>query len=353
MSLEEIRKRIDAIDTEIIQLLNERARAAMEVGKIKDQSNAHVYAPAREKQIFDRIAGENTGPLSADALKSIYKEIISASRSLEKPLTVTYLGPRATFTHLAALQKFGSSTTYVSARTISDVFMEVQKGRADYGVVPIENSTDGIVSYTLDMFMESDLKIFSEVMLEVSQNLMAKGRLEDIRKVYSHPQALGQCRKWLEANLPHAEPVAASSTSQAAELAEKDPSAAAIANELASEIYHLNLLVRRIEDCPNNFTRFLVIGHSMAERGSHDKTSIMFSIKHRAGALSEVLKRFSAHGINLTRIESRPSRQRAWEYVFFVDLEGHTDDPSIAQALEEAAECCIFLKNLGSYPSGE
>jgi chorismate mutase/prephenate dehydratase len=353
MSLEEIRKKIDHIDTEIIRLLNERARAAMEIGKIKDQANAHIYAPAREKQIFDKITLKNPGPLSNDALKSIYKEIISASRSLEKPLTVTYLGPRATFTHLAAQQKFGSSTTYLPARTISDVFNDVQKGRADYGVVPIENSTDGIVSYTLDMFMESDLKIFSEVMLEVSQNLMSRSQLQDIKKVYSHPQALGQCRKWLEANLPQAELIATSSTTQAAELAEKDADAAAIANELASEIYHLNLLVRRIEDSPNNFTRFLVIGHSMAERGEHDKTSVMFSIKHQAGALSEVLKRFSLHRINLTRIESRPSRQRAWEYVFFVDLEGHIDDLPVAQALAEAAECCIFLKSLGSYPSGE
>jgi len=353
MSLEEIRKRIDEIDTEIIRLLNERAKAAREIGKIKDRSNAHIYAPAREKQIYEQIAATNRGPLSNEAVKSIYKEIISASRSLEKPLTVTYLGPQATFAHLAALQKFGSSTTYLSARTISDVFLDVQKARADYGVVPIENSTEGIVSHTLDMFMESDLKIFSEVMLEVSHNLMSKGQLQDIKRVLSHPQALGQCRKWLEANLPLAELVATSSTAQAAELAQKDLSAAAIANELAAEIYHVNLLVRRIEDCPNNYTRFLVIGHSMAERGGHDKTSLMFSIKHRAGALSEVLKIFSSHGINLTRIESRPSRQQAWEYVFFVDLEGHVEDPRVSQALEEAAENCIFLKSLGSYPGGE
>jgi chorismate mutase/prephenate dehydratase len=352
MSLEEIRRRIDQIDSEIIRLLNERARSAMEIGKIKDQANTHIYAPAREQQIFGQIVAKNGGPLSNDALKSIYKEIISASRSLEKPLTVSYLGPLATFAHLAAQQKFGSSTTYLPARTITDVFLDVQKRRADYGVVPIENSTEGIVSHTLDMFMESDLKIFSEVMLEVSHNLMSNNQLSDIKKIYSHPQALAQCRKWLEANLPHAELVATSSTAQAAELAEKDPAAAAIASELASEIYHLNLLVRRIEDSPNNFTRFLIIGHSVAERGGHDKTSLMFSIKHRAGALSEVLKVFSSHGINLTRIESRPSRQQAWEYVFFVDLEGHIDDPPVAQALEEVAECCIFLKSLGSYPGG-
>ncbi len=352
MSLEEMRKRIDEIDTEIIGLLNERAKAVCEIGRIKAQSNAHIYAPAREMQIFEQIGAKNRGPLSHEALRSIYKEIISASRSLEKPLTVSYLGPQATFAHIAALQKFGSSTTYLPARTISDVFLDVQKARADYGVVPIENSTEGIVSHTLDMFMESDLKIFSEVMLEVSHNLMSNGQLQGISKVLSHPQALGQCRKWLEANLPHAELVATSSTAQAAELAQKDPSAAAIANELASEIYHLNLLVRRIEDCPNNFTRFLVIGHSMAERGGHDKTSLMFSIKHRAGTLSEVLNIFSAYEINLTRIESRPSRQQAWEYVFFVDLEGHVEDSRVTEALEKASECCIFLKTLGSYPSG-
>jgi len=353
MSIEEIRNRIDEIDEKIIRLLNERAEAAIEIGKIKEQANTGVYAPAREQQIIERICAKNRGPLTGDALKSIYKEVISATRSLEKPLTVTYLGPRATFTHLAALQKFGGSTGYVPARTISDVFIGVQKGHADYGVVPIENSTEGIVSHTLDMFMESDLTIFSEIMLEVSENLMSKSPLSEIQKVYSHPQALGQCRRWLEANMPHAELIATSSTAQAAELAEKDPMAAAIANELAAEIYHLDLLVRRIEDSPNNYTRFLVIGHSTAGRSGRDKTSIMFSIKHRVGALFEVLKTFAAHQMNLTRIESRPSRQRAWEYVFFVDLEGHIEDSHVAEALEEAATNCIFLKTLGSYPSGE
>jgi len=353
MSIEEIRRRIDEIDENIIRLLNERAQAAIEIGKIKEQENAHIYAPAREQQIIDRLCVKNDGPLTSEALKSIYKEIISATRSLEKPLTVIYLGPRATFTHLAAQQKFGGSTSYVPARTISDVFIGVQKRRADYGVVPIENSTEGIVSYTLDMFMDSDLTIFSEIMLEVCENLMSKSPLSKVTKIYSHPQALGQCRRWLEANAAHAELIATSSTSQAAELAEKDPTAAAIANELAAEIYHLDILVRRIEDSPNNYTRFLIIGHSTAGRSGRDKTSIMFSIRHRVGALSEILKTFASHKINLTRIESRPSRQRAWEYVFFVDLEGHIEDPNVSQALDEASSNCIFLKVLGSYPSGE
>jgi chorismate mutase/prephenate dehydratase len=353
MSLDEIRKRIDLMDNEIIRLLNERAKAAIEIGKIKEQSNSHVYAPAREKEIMEQICAKNRGPLTNEALKSIYKEIISASRSLERPLTVSYLGPRATFTHLAALQKFGNSTSYLSARTISDVFLEVRKGRADFGVVPIENSTEGSVSHTLDMFMESDLKIFSEIMLEVTENLMSKGQLKDITKIYSHPQALGQCRRWLEANVPHVELVATSSTAQAAELAANDSTAAAIANELAAEVYHLDLLVRRIEDNPNNYTRFFVIGHSSTEKSGRDKTSLMFSIKHKAGALAEVLRIFANYGINLTRIESRPSRQRAWEYVFFVDVEGHFEDEHLSRALSEVATNCIFLKILGSYPSGE
>ena len=353
MSVDELRKRIDEIDGEVIRLLNERAKAALEIGKLKEEANAHIYAPAREKQIIEQICAINEGPLTNEALRAIYKEIISASRSLEKTLTVTYLGPEATFTHLAALQKFGSSTKYMSVRTISDVFMEVQKRRADYGVVPIENSTEGIVSHTLDMFMDSNLKIFSELMLEVSHNLMSKGPLESIEKIYSHPQALGQCRRWLEANMASAELLATSSTAQAAELAAKDPSSAAIANDLSAEIYGLNLLMRRIEDSPNNYTRFLIIGHSSAQKSGHDKTSIMFSIRHQAGALSDVLKTFSAHQLNLTRIESRPSRQTAWEYVFFVDLEGYAKDANVARALEEAAENCIFLKTLGSYPSGE
>ncbi len=353
MSVKDIRKKIDEIDDRIIRLLNERANAALAIGKLKEKANARVYAPEREKQIFEQITEKNVGPLTNDGLKAIYKEIISASRSLEKTLCVSYLGPQATFTHVAALQKFGSSTKYLPARSVADVFMEVQKGRADYGVVPIENSTDGIVSHTLDVFMDSDLKISSEIMLEISQNLMSKGAFDEIERVYSHPQALGQCRRWLEANLPNAELLATSSTTQAAELAGKDPTAAAIANELAAEVYDLNLIMRGIEDSSNNYTRFLIIGHTIAQRSGSDKTSIMFSIRHRAGALAEILNAFAEHELNLTRIESRPSRMRAWEYVFFVDLDGYAEDDHVAQALEKAAEHCIFLKTLGSYPSGD
>jgi chorismate mutase/prephenate dehydratase len=353
MPVEEIRKRIDEIDAQIIRLLNDRANAALEIGKLKEQANTGVYAPGREKRIIERLYAETGGPLTSDHLRAIFREIISASRSLEKTLTVAYLGPEATFTHLAALHRFGSSINYLAVRAISEVFAEVQKRRADYGVVPIENSTEGIVSYTLDMFMDTDLNIISEIMMEVSHNLMSKASLKGIKKVYSHPQALSQCRRWLEANLPEAESLATSSTTQAAELAAKDAEAAAIANELAAELYDLNILARGIEDNPNNYTRFLTIGRSLASRSGCDKTSIMFSIRHKAGALSDVLKTFAAHKLNLTRIESRPSRQRAWEYVFFVDLEGHSEDVDVARALEEAAENCIFLKPLGSYPSGE
>lgn len=352
MSVEEIRKKIDEIDERIIALLNERATAALEIGKLKEQVKARVYAPEREKQILDQIGARNKGPLTSESLKSIYKEIISASRSLEKTLTVSYLGPQATFTHLAALRKFGSSTKYLPARSVSDVFAEVQKGRADYGVVPIENSTDGIVSHTLDVFMESELKISAEIMLGISQNLMSKGSFDEVKRVYSHPQALGQCRRWLEANLPEAELLATSSTTQAAELAAKDSSSAAIANELAAEVYGLNLIMRGVEDSPNNYTRFLIIGNSIARKSGSDKTSIMFSIRHRVGALAEILAAFAEYELNLTRIESRPSRMRAWEYVFFVDLVGYAEDESVARALEKASEHCIFLKILGSYPSG-
>jgi chorismate mutase/prephenate dehydratase len=285
-------------------------------------------------------------------VRAIYKEIISASRSLEKTLMVSYLGPEATFAHLAARQKFGSSTDYLPVRTISDVFTVVQKGQADYGVVPIENSTDGIVGHTLDMFMDSDLKISSELLLGISQNLMSKSPLDKIARVYSHPQALGQCRRWLEANLPEVEQLATSSTTQAAELAAKDPTAAAIANELAADLYGLNIIMRGIEDSQNNYTRFLIIGHSIAKKSGSDKTSIMFSIRHRVGALAEILNAFARSKLNLTRIESRPSRQKAWEYVFFVDLEGYAEDAHVIRALEDATEYCIFMKILGSYPSG-
>jgi chorismate mutase/prephenate dehydratase len=352
MSVNDIRKKIDELDDRIILLLNERASAALEIGKLKEKTNARVYAPEREKQIYEQITAKNAGPLTSDGLKAIYKEIISASRSLEKVLCVSYLGPAATFTHVAALQKFGSSTKYLPARSVSDVFVEVQKGRADYGVVPIENSTDGIVSHTLDVFMDSDLKISAEIMLEISQNLMSKSAFDKIEKVYSHPQALGQCRRWLEANLPNAELLPTSSTTQAAELAGNDLTAAAIANELAAEIYGLNLIMRGIEDSSNNYTRFLIIGHTIAAKSGSDKTSIMFSIRHRVGALAEILNAFAEHEVNLTRIESRPSRMRAWEYVFFVDLDGYAKDEHVGQALEKASEHCIFLKTLGSYPSG-
>jgi chorismate mutase/prephenate dehydratase len=352
MSVEKMRDRIDEIDSRVIELLNERAEAALAIGKLKEKANARIYAPGREKQIFERLCAANNGPLSDDSVRAIYKEIISASRSLEKTLMVSYLGPEATFAHLAAMKKFGSSTDYLPVRTISDVFTVVQKGQADYGVVPIENSTDGIVGHTLDMFMDSELKISSELLLGISQNLMSKGSLDSISKVYSHPQALGQCRRWLEANLPEAEQLATSSTTQAAELAAKDPSAAAIANELAADLYGLNLIMRGIEDSPHNFTRFLIIGHSIAKKSGSDKTSIMFSIRHRVGALAAILNAFAKSSLNLTRIESRPSRQKAWEYVFFVDLEGYAEDPEVIKALEGASEYCIFMKLLGSYPSG-
>ncbi len=277
---------------------------------------------------------------------------MSASLSLEGPQRVAYLGPRATFTHLACIQKFGNSAQYLPVNSIKDVFNEVERGRANFGVVPIENSTEGVVNHTLDMFIDSNLLIYGEVLQEVSHHLLSKtGRLEDIKKIYSHPHAIAQCRNWLESNLPHMSVSEVPSTARAAELCADDPSTAAIASELAGQLYGLKVLKARIEDNLNNFTRFLVLSQKPPERTGKDKTSIMLSVKDKVGALYDLLRPFASHGINLTKIESRPSRRKAWEYIFFVDVEGHVEEDRVKKALEEIKSRCLFLKILGSYPT--
>jgi chorismate mutase/prephenate dehydratase len=319
---------------------------------LKKRQKSEFHVPDREKTIIERLTTKNKGPFPNESLTAVMREIFSASLSLESPVKIAYFGPRATFTHLASLQHFGSSAQYVPVNSIRDVFAEVEKGLAEFGVVPIENSIEGVVSYTLDMFMDSELKVAAEVMLEVSQNLMNRsGKLLDIKKVYSHPQPAAQCRGWLEGNLKGVPIFEAASTSKAAELASEDPSAAAIASRLAAEVYGLRIVKEKIEDATNNFTRFLVISKKSPPKSGHDKTSILFSIKDKAGALHGMLRPFAAHGINLTKIESRPSRKKAWEYNFFVDMEGHYEDPEVRAAIEELSKDCLFLKVLGAYPA--
>ncbi len=353
MSLEELRKRIDALDAEILGLLNERANCAIEIGRIKKSNNAACYVPEREKAIFEKLKRQNPGPLPDKAVKAIYREVISAIRALERPITVAFLGPKHTFSHMAALRIFGSTADYHPVASVSDIFTEVERGRIDYGVVPVESSMGGGVSDTLDRFVISDLKIINEILLHVSHNLLANCSLDEIAKVYSKDQSFVQCRNWLKANLPNADLIATSSTAEAARIAEGEPGAAAVASKLAAEAYGVNILVERIEDAPHNYTRFFLIGHQMAKRTGHDRTSVLISTKDRPGALYDLLMPFAGAGINLTRIESRPSRKKAWEYVFFVDMFGHVDDPGVRQALDEVGENANELKVLGSFPVGD
>lgn len=353
-ALEKRRAEIDGIDAEILELLNKRANTAIEIANIKRKANLKFYSPERERAILERITALNKGPFPNDALRVIFREIISASLSLEEPLKVAYLGPEGTFTNLAALRHFGSSAMYVPVDSIKAVFDAAESKRVNYGVVPIENSNEGVVSYTLDMFMDCDLKISAEIMLEVSHNLLSKsGDKTKIKKIYSHPQATAQCRGWLEATMPNVPILESTSTARAAEIAAADEDAAAIASEIAARVYDLQFVERHIEDNKNNYTRFLVIANDYPSNSGRDKTSILLSVKDRPGALYDVLLPFRKSKINLTKIESRPSKRRAWEYIFFVDMEGHVEDKKVRKAIEDIKDICLYLKHLGSYPIDE
>jgi chorismate mutase/prephenate dehydratase len=304
-------------------------------------------------EIYENIIKENKGPMPNKALFAVYREIMSGSLGLEKKLKIAYLGPEATFTHQAGIKKFGSNVEYYACPTITDVFREVEAGRSDYGVVPVENSTEGMISHTLDMFINSDLKICSEIMLEISHNLLSKCGIKSVKKIYSKQEVFGQCRLWLEINMRGVALLEVSSTSKAAEIASGEKNSAAIASALAAKKYRLNIIARDIEDNPNNVTRFLVIGKAMPKPTKKDKTSIMFSVKDRSGALHDMLVPFKKYKINMTKIESRPSKVRVWEYYFFVDLEGHYKNPKVRKALDELDAQASFVKILGSYPVEE
>ena len=350
-NLSALRRKIDDIDDHILDLLNRRAAVVIEVGKAKAGQSRDFYVPSRERAIYKRLTAANPGPFPSEAIRKVFREIISASLSLEQPMKVAFLGPQGTFTHAAAMQQFGFSAQLMPQKSIPAIFEEVARGRAPYGVVPVENSTEGVVSHTLDMFMESDLKINAEIMLGISHFLMSRsGRMTDIKKIVSHPQPLAQCRKWLEENLPDVPLVDVGSTALAAQMALEDESFGAIASEMAATLYGLQVVKERIEDNPNNFTRFLVIGTNTPERSGRDKTSLMFNIKDQPGILYRMLEPFSKREINLSKIESRPMKKKAWEYIFFLDIEGHIDDEPITAAVAELKDYCQFLKVLGSYP---
>jgi chorismate mutase/prephenate dehydratase len=352
MGLDEWRTRIDDLDRQLLGLLAQRAALAMEIGRAKRDAGAPVFVPEREQEILEELARLNPGPLPATAIRAIWSEILSASRSLQDPFRVAYLGPAGTNTHVAARRYFGASAEYQPARGIPEVFLAVERGEAAVGVVPVENSTEGVVNHTLDGLIESDLLICGEVSLEIHHHLLSRAaELGEIKRVVSHPQALAQCRDWLERHLPHAEIVATPSTAGAAEQAVADVSTAAVASDLAGQLYGLPLLRERIEDHANNVTRFLVVGRGPAARTGRDKTSILFTIRDEVGTLHRILEPFATARLNLRKIESRPTRRRPWDYVFFVDFDGHRDEPVTQGVLAAVRERCLFLKVLGSYPA--
>lgn len=351
MNLSDHRQAIDKLDTQIVRLLNRRTRHALAIGEIKLQDGGEIYAPHRERAVFERVCARNAGPITDEQLRAIYREIMSSALALEKTMTIAYFGPEATFTHQAALQKFGASLNYSAQKTIADVFAEVARRGADYGVVPVENSTEGVVTHTLDMFVDSDLKVVSQIVLRIQQCLMSNAPRAQIKKLYVHPQSLAQCRDWLAKNLPRVELVETSSNARSAALAAKEKYAAALGGIMAAEKYGLRVLARDIQDNAANATRFLVLGRQCSPPTGDDRTSLLFSVADRAGALHAAIAAFRQFKINLTKIESRPSKRRAWEYFFFIDCAGHFQDAKVAQAIQQLGRHCNFVKILGSYPN--
>ncbi|MDD5613975.1 MAG: prephenate dehydratase [Candidatus Omnitrophica bacterium] len=351
MKMTEIRKKIDGLDKKIVELLNNRAVLIQDIAEAKKKTKKGIYVPEREIEVYKKVVKYNKGAMLPEQVKNIYREIMSVSLALEKGIVVAFLGPIATFTQLAALKKFGSSVDYKQCGSITDIFSEVEKSNADFGVVPIENSFEGAVNHTLDMFIESELKICSEIYLNVTHYLLSKSlKLKGVKKIYSKSEVFGQCRRWLQENACGADLMEVSSTARAAQIAAKDNSSACIASKMAKDIYGLNILASSIEDAPYNVTRFLVIGKTQANPTGKDRTSIMFSIKDKIGALHAMLVPFKKHNINLTKIESRPSKKKAWDYYFFVDLEGHCRELNVKKALSELSAIASSFKILGSYP---
>ena len=350
MSIDDLRAQIDNLDREIVALLTRRALLARQIGEAKDPDGP-TYSAEREVQVLAKAAAASNEALSGEALRAIYREIVSACRALEGPFTVVYPGPKGSFTHEAALSRFGSSVQYAAARDIASVFTELAQRRADYGVVPVETSMAGAVSDTLDMFLDFDETICGEIVLDIHLNLLTRSVDEDIRTIHSKPEALSQCRRWLATNYPRANLVDMATTSAAAEMVARTPGAAAVASRVAAELYGLTVVASAIEDNPRNRTRFLVLGHKPVGPTGRDKTTLMVSIKDEVGALAHLIAPFEQAGINLSWIESRPSRRTAWDYVFFLDMSGHTQDGPVAAVLEELRETTSFLQVLGSFPA--
>ncbi|GHC25228.1 prephenate dehydratase [Aidingimonas halophila] len=355
-NLDELRQRIDQLDDNILRLISDRARCAKQVAdiKTKDDPGTVFYRPEREAQVLRRIMALNDGPLDDEEMARLFREIMSACLALEQPVKVAYLGPEGTFTQQAALKHFGHSAVSMPMAAIDDVFREVEAGAANYGVVPVENSTEGVVNHTLDSFMDSAMQIDGEVVLRIHHHLLVSSNtLKDkVSRIYSHPQSFAQCRKWLDAHYPHAERVAVASNAEAAKLVKTEWHSAAIAGDMAARLYGLEKIAEKIEDSPDNSTRFLIIGNHNVPMSGEDKTSIVVAMRNQPGALHELLEPFHRHQIDLTRLETRPSRTGVWNYVFFIDFKGHRDEPEVAAVLEEVRLRSAELKVLGSYPMG-
>jgi len=356
--LAELRDRIDGIDLKLGELISARAQCALDVAKVKsqfsDQSQSTFYRPEREAQVLRRAMERNLGPLKSEEVGRLFRELMSACLALENPIHVAYLGPEGTYTQEAALKHFGHSAVTESMSAIDAVFREVASGAVNYGVVPVENSTEGVVTHTLDSFIESSVKISGEVVLRIHHHLLVSDvtRTDNITRVYSHAQSLGQCRKWLDEHYPHAERIAVSSNSEAAKRIKGEWNSAAIAGEIAADLYGLTSHAKNIEDRPDNSTRFLIIGRDEVGPSGQDKTSIVVSTKNKPGALHDLLEPFHRHKVDLTRVETRPSPSGTWSYVFFIDFAGHVTDAKVAAALEDVKPRVSDLKILGSYPLG-
>ncbi len=350
MDLDGLRKKIDEIDAEILRLMNERAREVSEIGKIKARGEESVYRPEREEAVYSHVTSLNEGPLSDQSIRTVFREIMSGCMALQGPLKISYLGPPGSFTHGAARSKFGDSVQYVEAATLDEVFEDVERHRADYGVVPVENSTEGGIHETLTRLLDSSMRVCAEIVNEIHHALLAKCALGEIKKVYSRGEVLGQTRRWIREHLPDAKQVTASSTSASAQIAASEENAAAIGSRQMAAMHGLQVLCDCIEDYEHNVTRFFVLGNHISPPTGDDKTALLCSIQDKAGALYDLLRPFKEHGINMTKIESFPSPKAAWQYYFFIDFLGHPDDAETAKALEQVRQECAEFKVLGAFP---
>jgi chorismate mutase / prephenate dehydratase len=352
VNLDDIRKNIDDIDGQLLDLLSARADLVHKVGEVKKRDGLQIYAPEREEALLRRLIERNKGRLPEKSIRAIYREIMSAALALEDDLKIAYLGPEGSWTHQAAIKKFGHSVDYTPLPNFAEVFDQVARRRADYGVVPIENSTEGAVSHTLDLFVDSPLQICAQILLRIENCVMADIPRKEIKTLYSHPQALAQCRGWILKNFPKADTVDVSSTTRAAQLAKENAAqgAAAIGSPAAAEMYGLTVLEESIQDRATNTTRFLVIGEKTCPPTGKDRTSLLFAIHDRPGSLVRALQAFDQFHINMSKIESRPSKRKDWEYIFYVDLSGHCEDPVVKDGIEELEKHCSMVKLLGSYP---